>query len=137
MIADVAVGSCWCFLEARENQSQECCHAGFPERVQQQAHSLLCVSAAAEQLHSLAGTLQSNAYNVYSLALPEDIHAWSGESLAAAAALLLGNPAESEEDDDIWPDVIMNEVTSIEGTRQCPLYPHPALFRSFAKGTIC
>ncbi|CAK0782807.1 hypothetical protein CVIRNUC_006002 [Coccomyxa viridis] len=91
-----------------QSQSQE-----FPRRAQPYAHSLLCVSAAAEQLRSLAGTLRANSYNIYSSALPRDTGTWSAESLAAAYEMLLDEPEGGAAE----ADVVMNEITSIEGER--------------------
>ena len=91
-------------------------HAGFPSRARPHAHSLLCVSAAAEQLRSLAGTLQKNSYNVYSRALPSEQGDWSPGNLAGAAELLLEDPAASADGGGgTEPDVIMNEITATNG----------------------
>ncbi|CAL5220217.1 g2193 [Coccomyxa viridis] len=92
--------------------------AGIPSRAHPHAHSLLCISAAAGQLRGLAGTLQSNRYNVYSQALPSDTSLWSAEDLSAAAELLLQDPADSADGGDATePDVIMNEISAIGGER--------------------
>ena len=96
-------------------------HAGFPSSAQPHVHSLLCVSAAAGQLRSLAGTLQNNHYNVYASALPSDTSLWSAEDLSAAAELLLQRPADSADGNDgTEPDVIVNEISAIEGDLQTP-----------------
>ncbi len=90
--------------------------AGFPSAAQPHAHSLLCVSAAAGQLRSLAGTLRSNRYNVYARALPSDTTSWSAEDRSTAAELLLQDPADSADGDDATgPDVILNEISAIGG----------------------
>ena len=91
-------------------------NAEFPRRAQPYAHSLLCVSAAAEQLRSLAGTLRANSYNIYSSALPRDTGTWSAESLAAAYEMLLDEPEGGAAE----ADVVMNEITSIEGACSFP-----------------
>ena len=94
-------------------------HAGYPSRARPHAHSLLCISAAAGQLRSLAGTLRSSRYDVYSRALPSDTRGWSAEDLIAAAELLLEDPADSADgDDNTEPDVVMNEISAIKGAHE-------------------
>ena len=76
----------------------------------------MCISAAAGQLRSLAGTLRSNGYNVYSRALPSDTRGWSADDLTAANELLLLDPADSaDSEDNIEPDLVMNEISALEG----------------------
>ena len=93
------------------------CNAEFPKRAQPHAHSFLCISAAAEQLHNLAGTLRANSYNIYSSALPGDVSTWSAESLAAAHEMLLDEPEGGAAE----ADVVMNEITSMKGACRFPL----------------
>lgn len=90
--------------------------AGFPKRAEPHAHSALCVSAAAAQLRSLAGTLQLNRYKVYSRALPAGTLSWPAEDQVAASVMLLEEPADSAGDDMALSDVTMNEIVSMGGT---------------------
>lgn len=106
----------------RQRQDLRCCRAGFPGRAQPHVHSMLCVSAATEQLRSLAATLQQNRYNVYSRALPSDTHGWALEDLNRATELLLQDGDDSAADsaghEETQPDLIMNEIRAINGELQ-------------------
>lgn len=110
----------------RQRSDTHCCHAGFPGRAQPHAHSMLCVSAATEQLRSLAATLQQNRYNVYSQALPSDRRGWALGDLNRAIELLLQDSDDSAADsaadsaghEKTEPDLIMNEITAINGELQ-------------------
>lgn len=87
---------------------------------------MLCVSAATEQLRSLAATLQQNRYNVYSQALPSDRRGWALGDLNRAIELLLQDSDDSAADsaadsaghEKTEPDLIMNEITAINGELQ-------------------